>query len=170
MNFFMRMTHLDNIKKNSDFSYYIIPHGRSLTELTKDTHVLEVIASNEQDTPHTEDVEGPPDLINNDGTQEQIVQDEQINNQPTEESSENNTEPSVPITEPLVPEVPQSQSTNHASTSSYLVAQDRRSRDQHIKLVNIIGDHCAGMLKEAWLPNLQLPQLVNVYLLTFSLR
>ncbi|GKB27847.1 hypothetical protein Tco_0867248, partial [Tanacetum coccineum] len=145
------------------FSYYIIPHGRSLTELTKDTHVLEVIASNEQDRPHTEDVEGPPDLINNDGTQEQIVLDEQINNQPTEESSENNTEP-------LVPEVPQSQSTNHASTSSYLVAQDRWSRDQHIKLVNIIGDHCAGMLKEAWLPNLQLPQLVNVYLLTFSLR
>ncbi|GJR75653.1 retrovirus-related pol polyprotein from transposon TNT 1-94 [Tanacetum coccineum] len=48
--------------------------------------------------------------------------------------------------EPLVPEVPQSQSTNHASTSSYSVAQDRWPRDQHIELVNIIGDPGEGML------------------------
>ncbi|GJY48125.1 retrovirus-related pol polyprotein from transposon TNT 1-94 [Tanacetum coccineum] len=54
--------------------------------LTKETHVSEVIAPNEQDTPHTEDVEGPPDLINTEGTQEQIVQDEQINHQSIEES------------------------------------------------------------------------------------
>ncbi|GJZ46227.1 hypothetical protein Tco_0593823 [Tanacetum coccineum] len=46
------------------FSYYIIPHGRLLTELLKDTHVPKVIAPNEQDTPHTKDVKGPPDLIN----------------------------------------------------------------------------------------------------------
>ncbi|GKC01156.1 retrovirus-related pol polyprotein from transposon TNT 1-94, partial [Tanacetum coccineum] len=32
--------------------------GRSLTELTKDTHVPKVIAPNEHNTPHTEDVEG----------------------------------------------------------------------------------------------------------------
>ncbi|GJS57197.1 retrovirus-related pol polyprotein from transposon TNT 1-94 [Tanacetum coccineum] len=43
---------------NFNFSYYIIPHGRLLTELTKDTHVPEVIAPNEQDTPHTKDVKG----------------------------------------------------------------------------------------------------------------
>ncbi|GKC55245.1 hypothetical protein Tco_1077990, partial [Tanacetum coccineum] len=72
---------------------------------------------------------GPPDLINIEGNQEQNDQDEQINSQPTKESSGNNTETSVPITEPSVPEVPQSQSTHHASTSSYPVAQDRWSRD-----------------------------------------
>ncbi|GKA17164.1 retrovirus-related pol polyprotein from transposon TNT 1-94 [Tanacetum coccineum] len=37
--------------------------------------------------------------------------------QSTEESSGNNTKTSVPITEPLVPEVPQSPITHHASTS-----------------------------------------------------
>nr|GEV79878.1 retrovirus-related Pol polyprotein from transposon TNT 1-94 [Tanacetum cinerariifolium] len=42
---------------NSYISYYIIPHGRSLTELTQDNHVPEVITPNEQNTPHTEDVE-----------------------------------------------------------------------------------------------------------------
>ncbi|GKC49797.1 retrovirus-related pol polyprotein from transposon TNT 1-94 [Tanacetum coccineum] len=101
---------------NSKFSYYIIPHGRSLTELTQEKHVPEVIAPNEQDNPQTEDVEG------------------------------NNTETSVPITNPLVPEVSQSQDTNHASTSSYPVAQDRWSRDQHIEHVNIISNLGEGML------------------------
>ncbi|GJZ83008.1 hypothetical protein Tco_0648181 [Tanacetum coccineum] len=48
--------------------------------------------------------------------------------------------------EQLVPEVPQSQYTNHASTSSYPVAQDRWLRDQHIELINIIGDLGEGML------------------------
>ncbi|GJZ36813.1 retrovirus-related pol polyprotein from transposon TNT 1-94, partial [Tanacetum coccineum] len=42
---------------NSDISYYIIPYGRSLTELTKDTQVLEVVTPNEQNTPHAKDVE-----------------------------------------------------------------------------------------------------------------
>ncbi|GJR50376.1 retrovirus-related pol polyprotein from transposon TNT 1-94 [Tanacetum coccineum] len=102
---------------NSEFSYYIIPHGRSLTEFTQENHVPKVIAPNEQDNPHTEDVEGPPDLINTKGTQELNVQDEHINHQLTEETSRNNTKTSVPITEPLVPEVPQSQDTNHASKS-----------------------------------------------------
>nr|GEV71853.1 retrovirus-related Pol polyprotein from transposon TNT 1-94 [Tanacetum cinerariifolium] len=63
-------------KSNSDFSYHIIPYGYSLTKLTKDAHVPKMITSNEQNTPHTENVEG------------------------------NNAETSVPITEPLVPEVP----------------------------------------------------------------
>ncbi|GKC75670.1 retrovirus-related pol polyprotein from transposon TNT 1-94, partial [Tanacetum coccineum] len=62
-----------------DISYYITPHNHSLTELTKDTHVPEVVTLNEQNTPHTKDVEGPPDLINTEGTQEQDVQNEQIN-------------------------------------------------------------------------------------------
>ncbi|GJZ76309.1 hypothetical protein Tco_0640774 [Tanacetum coccineum] len=99
-----------------------------------------------QYTPHTEDVEGPLGLINTKKTQEQNVQDEQINHQLTEETSGNNTETSVPITEPLVPKVPQSQGTNHASTSSYSIAQDKWLRDQHIELVNIIGDPGEGML------------------------
>ncbi|GJY12361.1 hypothetical protein Tco_0381670 [Tanacetum coccineum] len=43
-------------QENFGISYYIIPHGHSLTELTQENHVPEVIALNEQDTPHTEDV------------------------------------------------------------------------------------------------------------------
>ncbi|GKB88288.1 retrovirus-related pol polyprotein from transposon TNT 1-94 [Tanacetum coccineum] len=89
-------------QSNSDFSYYIIPHCHSLTKLTKDTHVPEVITSNEQNTPHIEDVE--------------------------------------------VHEVSQSQIIYHASTSSHPAPQDRWSRDQHIKLVNIIGEPTEGML------------------------
>ncbi|GJX98430.1 retrovirus-related pol polyprotein from transposon TNT 1-94 [Tanacetum coccineum] len=94
---------------NYDISYYIIPHGRSLTKLTQEKYVPEMITSNEQDNPQTENVE-------------------------------------VPITESLVPKVFQSQDTNQASTSSYHVAQDIWSKDQHIKLVNIIGDPGEGML------------------------
>ncbi|GJT39054.1 retrovirus-related pol polyprotein from transposon TNT 1-94 [Tanacetum coccineum] len=74
---------------NYEFSYYIIPHGRSLIELTQENYVPEVTAPNKQDNPHTKDVEGPPDPTNTKGTQEQ---------------------------------------------------NDRWSRDQHIKLVNIIGN------------------------------
>nr|GEY36718.1 retrovirus-related Pol polyprotein from transposon TNT 1-94 [Tanacetum cinerariifolium] len=65
---------------DSDVSYYIIPYGRSLTELTQKNHVSE------------------------------------------------------------------SHLSNQASTSSYLVPQDRWSKDQHIELVNIIGDPGEGML------------------------
>ncbi|GKD79009.1 retrovirus-related pol polyprotein from transposon TNT 1-94 [Tanacetum coccineum] len=92
---------------------------------------------------------GPPDLVNTKGTQEQDVQDEQINHQPTEELLENNTENSAPITKPLVPEVSQSQITHHASKSLYHVAQDKWSKDQHIELVNIIGDPYEGMLTKS---------------------
>ncbi|GJY04627.1 retrovirus-related pol polyprotein from transposon TNT 1-94 [Tanacetum coccineum] len=103
-------------QSNSNISYYIIPHGRST------------------------------DLTNTEGTHEQSLQIEQINSQPTEESSGNNTKTSVPITEHLVPKVIQSQGTNHASTISYLVAWDRWSRYQYMKLVNIIGNPGEGML------------------------
>ncbi|GJX82081.1 retrovirus-related pol polyprotein from transposon TNT 1-94 [Tanacetum coccineum] len=72
---------------DSDVSYYIILHGCSLTELTQENHVLEVIAPNEPEIPHTEDTE-----------------------------------------------------------SSHPAPQDRWSRDQHIKLVNIIGGLGEGML------------------------
>ncbi|GJS65385.1 retrovirus-related pol polyprotein from transposon TNT 1-94 [Tanacetum coccineum] len=95
---------------NSDFSYYIIPHGRSLTELIKDTH------------------------------------NEVINSQPIEEPSGNNTKTLVPNNEPLVPKVTQSQIIHHASTSSHPAPQDRWSRDQHIKIMNIISEPTEGML------------------------
>ncbi|GJV59732.1 retrovirus-related pol polyprotein from transposon TNT 1-94 [Tanacetum coccineum] len=42
---------------NSDISYYVIPHGCSLTELTQENHVPEAIAPNEHVTLHTEDAE-----------------------------------------------------------------------------------------------------------------
>ncbi|GKE28077.1 retrovirus-related pol polyprotein from transposon TNT 1-94, partial [Tanacetum coccineum] len=70
-------------QSNFDISYYIIPHGHSLTELAQEKHVLEVIAPNKRNTSYTKDTEGPSDLINTEGTHEENVQDEQIIIQPT---------------------------------------------------------------------------------------
>ncbi|GKB23194.1 retrovirus-related pol polyprotein from transposon TNT 1-94 [Tanacetum coccineum] len=95
-------------QRNFDISYYIIPHGRLLTELTQEKHVPEVIAPNEQDNPQTEDVKVPPDQEITEETHEQNVQDKKIINQSTKGPSGNNTELSV------------------------------WSKDQHIELVNII--------------------------------
>nr|GEW75943.1 retrovirus-related Pol polyprotein from transposon TNT 1-94 [Tanacetum cinerariifolium] len=55
-------------QSNSNISYYIIPHGRSFTELAQVKHVPEGISLNEHDIPHIKDAEGPPDLINTEGT------------------------------------------------------------------------------------------------------
>ncbi|GJR20017.1 retrovirus-related pol polyprotein from transposon TNT 1-94 [Tanacetum coccineum] len=101
---------------DSDVSYYIILHGR------------------------------PPDLINTEGTHEQNVQNDQMITQPTDIPSRNNTKVSGSITKSLVPDVTQSHISNQASTSSHPVPQDRWSRDQHVELVNIIGDPDKGML------------------------
>ncbi|GJU87077.1 retrovirus-related pol polyprotein from transposon TNT 1-94 [Tanacetum coccineum] len=100
---------------DSGVSYYIIPHGRSLTEITQENHVPEVIAHNEHEILHTEDTKGPPNPINTEGTHEQNVQNDQMITQPTDVPSRSNIE-------------------------------DRWSRDQHIELVNIIGDPSEGML------------------------
>ncbi|GKC56219.1 hypothetical protein Tco_1083817 [Tanacetum coccineum] len=70
--------------------------------------VPEVIAPNEHDIPHTEDTEGPPDLINTKGTHEQNVQNDQMITQPTDVPSGNNTKVLRCITESLVPDVTQS--------------------------------------------------------------
>nr|GEX07699.1 hypothetical protein [Tanacetum cinerariifolium] len=78
-----------------------------LSELTKESHVHEVSAPNEHDNPHTEDVKGIPDLLNTERTQIQL-QTELSNPQLTDDSSRNNFDVSVPITEPLVPRIPQS--------------------------------------------------------------
>ncbi|GKC05439.1 retrovirus-related pol polyprotein from transposon TNT 1-94 [Tanacetum coccineum] len=131
---------------DSDVSYYIIPHGHSLTKITQENHVPKVIAPNEPEISHNEDDEGPPDPINTEGTHEQNVQNDQMITQPTNVPSGNNTKVLGSITEPLVPEVTLSYITNQASTSSHLVPQDRWSRDQHIELVNIIGNPGEGML------------------------
>ncbi|GKE71677.1 hypothetical protein Tco_1529749, partial [Tanacetum coccineum] len=109
-------------------------------------HVLEVIAPNEPNIPYTEDTEGPPDLINTEGTLEQNFQNDQMITQPIDIPSGNNTKVSGSITKSLVPDVAQSYISNQASTSSHHVPQDRWSRDQHIELVNIIGDPGEGML------------------------
>ncbi|GKA42380.1 retrovirus-related pol polyprotein from transposon TNT 1-94 [Tanacetum coccineum] len=92
---------------------------------------------------------GPPDLINTEGTPEQNVQNDQTITQPTDVPSRNNTEVSGYITESLVPDVTQSHISNQAFTSSHPIPQDRWSRDQHIKLVNIIGDPGEGMLTKS---------------------
>ncbi|GJV49634.1 retrovirus-related pol polyprotein from transposon TNT 1-94 [Tanacetum coccineum] len=47
---------------------------------------------------------------------------------------------------PHVPDVPQSHVSNQASNRSHHVPHDRWSKDQHIELVNIIGDPGEGML------------------------
>ncbi|GJR91755.1 ribonuclease H-like domain-containing protein [Tanacetum coccineum] len=80
------------------------------------------ITIRKHEIPHTED-KGPPDLINTEGTHEQNVQNDQM------------------ITQPTDPHI-----TNQASTSSHPVPRDRWSRDQHIELVNMIGDSGKGML------------------------
>ncbi|GJV45216.1 retrovirus-related pol polyprotein from transposon TNT 1-94 [Tanacetum coccineum] len=74
--------------ENSDISYYIIPHGYSLTEITQENHIPEIIAPNEPEIPHSEDTKGPPDLINTEGTHEQNVQNDQMITQPTGDPGE----------------------------------------------------------------------------------
>ncbi|GJW52069.1 retrovirus-related pol polyprotein from transposon TNT 1-94 [Tanacetum coccineum] len=92
------------------------------------------------------DTEGPLDPVNTEGTHEQNVQNDQMITQRTDVPSRNNTKVSGSIIEPLVPDVTQSHITNQASTSSHPVPQDIWLRDQHIELVNIIGDPSEGML------------------------
>ncbi|GKA85808.1 retrovirus-related pol polyprotein from transposon TNT 1-94 [Tanacetum coccineum] len=100
----------------------------------------------DSDIPHTKDTEDPPDLINTEGTHEQNVQNDQMITQPTDVTSRKITGVSESITEPLIPNVNQSHISNQASTSYHPVPQDRWSKDQHIELVNIIGDPGEGML------------------------
>ncbi|GJT24729.1 retrovirus-related pol polyprotein from transposon TNT 1-94 [Tanacetum coccineum] len=69
--------------------------------------------------------------------------------QPTDIPSGNNIEVSGSIHESLVLDVTQSHISNQASTSSHPAPQDRWSRDQHIELVNIIGDPGEGMLTKS---------------------
>nr|GEU92875.1 retrovirus-related Pol polyprotein from transposon TNT 1-94 [Tanacetum cinerariifolium] len=85
-----------------------------------------------------QDIKDTLDLINTEETHEQNVQDDQRINQPTNVPSGNNTKASRPITDPLVPDVSQSHIPYQASISSHPAPQDRWSRDQHTKLVNII--------------------------------
>nr|GEU37565.1 ribonuclease H-like domain-containing protein [Tanacetum cinerariifolium] len=77
---------------DSDISYDVIPHGCSLSELTQDNQVPEVTALNEPGIPHTEDTEGPLNLINIEGTHEQNVQNDQMITQPTDVPLGNDTE------------------------------------------------------------------------------
>ncbi|GKE59056.1 retrovirus-related pol polyprotein from transposon TNT 1-94, partial [Tanacetum coccineum] len=106
-----------------DVSYYIIPHGHSLTEITQENYIPEVIVPNEPEIPHTEDDEGPRDQINTEGTHEQNVQNDQMITQPTDVPSGNNTEVSGSITESLVPDVTQSHITNQTSTKLKKVSE-----------------------------------------------
>ncbi|GJS80783.1 retrovirus-related pol polyprotein from transposon TNT 1-94 [Tanacetum coccineum] len=137
---------LRQYQSNSDISYYVISHGRLLTELIQSQQLPDAPPQNESTLPLTEAIKDPPDLANTKEINEQNIQDEQIITQPTDIPSGNETKAQIPTTKPSVPKVHQSQSSHQASLSSYLVAQDRWSRDQHIQLVNIIGDRAEGML------------------------
>ncbi|GJR93936.1 retrovirus-related pol polyprotein from transposon TNT 1-94 [Tanacetum coccineum] len=105
-----------------------------------------VITLNEPGIPHIEDAKGPPDRINTEGNYEQNVQDEKILTYSTEGLSGNNTEVLVSVIKSLVTHVPQSQISNQASTSSHSGPHDKWLKDQHIELVNIIGNPGEGML------------------------
>ncbi|GJR72460.1 retrovirus-related pol polyprotein from transposon TNT 1-94 [Tanacetum coccineum] len=122
-----------------DVSYYIIPHGRPLTEITQENHVPEVIAPNEPEIPHTKDDEGPHDPINTKGTHEQKVQNDQMITQPNDVPSGNNTKVSESITEPLVPDVTLPHIINQASISSHPVPQDRCMA---VKLTTASANEC----------------------------
>nr|GEX16380.1 retrotransposon protein, putative, unclassified [Tanacetum cinerariifolium] len=70
-------------------------------------------------------------------------------NQPIDVPSGNNTKGPGPVTKLLVPDVSQSHISTQAATSSYPAPQDRWSGDQHIELVNIIGNPGEGMLTKS---------------------
>nr|GEX57880.1 retrovirus-related Pol polyprotein from transposon TNT 1-94 [Tanacetum cinerariifolium] len=110
---------------DSNILYYVILHGQSLTKLTQENHVPEVIVSNEHNVPLTEDIDDPLDLINTEGTHEQNVEEDQMIIQPTDVPSRNKFEVSRSITEPLVPDVTQSHIPNQPLTSSHPAPQDR---------------------------------------------
>ncbi|GJV38359.1 retrovirus-related pol polyprotein from transposon TNT 1-94 [Tanacetum coccineum] len=67
--------------------------------------VREGITPKEQNTPLTEETEGPLDLINTEGTHEQTVQNEQKNSLPTRVHLGNNIEILVPSTKLSTPEI-----------------------------------------------------------------
>ncbi|GJV58768.1 retrovirus-related pol polyprotein from transposon TNT 1-94 [Tanacetum coccineum] len=84
---------------------------------------------------NSDDTEGPPDLINTEGTHEQNVQNDQMITQPTDVSSGNNIEVSGCITGSLVPNVTQSHISNQASTSML-------TRSMVAKLTTALASEC----------------------------
>nr|GEW31537.1 retrovirus-related Pol polyprotein from transposon TNT 1-94 [Tanacetum cinerariifolium] len=110
---------------DSDISYNVIPYERSLTELTQENHVPELIVPNEHDVSLTKNIEDPSNLINTEGTHKQNVQDDQMITQPIDVPSRNNTKVLRPMTEPLAPDVTQSHILNQPSTSSHPTHLDR---------------------------------------------
>ncbi|GJX95262.1 retrovirus-related pol polyprotein from transposon TNT 1-94 [Tanacetum coccineum] len=122
-------------QENYDISYYITPHNRSLIELIETTQVPEVITPNEKNIPHIKETEGPPDLINTKGIHEQTIQNEQVNNQPTDEHPGDNTETLISIIDLLVPNITQSPIIYHASTSML-------TRSMTVKLIASSASEC----------------------------
>ncbi|GJZ49542.1 putative reverse transcriptase domain-containing protein [Tanacetum coccineum] len=122
--------------------YVLMQRGKVIAYASRQLKILE----KNYTTYDLEDAEGPPDLINTEGTHEQNVQEEQTITQSTKGPSRNNIEVLVSIIESLVPDVPQSQISNQPSICSQPVPQNRWSKDQHIELVNIICDPGKGML------------------------
>nr|GEU73984.1 copia protein [Tanacetum cinerariifolium] len=96
-----------------------------------ENQVLEVIAPNEPDIPHTEDTEGPPDLINTEGTRKQNVQNDQMITQPTDVPLGNNTEVLGSISESLILDVTQSHISNQASTNIGSKWVFKNIKDEH---------------------------------------
>ncbi|GKC21175.1 retrovirus-related pol polyprotein from transposon TNT 1-94, partial [Tanacetum coccineum] len=133
-------TSVDEIRIDDSFRY---PPNEFLH---KDDPYRQYQVDSDLDIPLIEDNEGPPNLINTEVTYEQNVQNEQITTQPTKGPLGNNIEISASINKSLVPDVPQSYISNQASISSHPAPQDRWSKDQHVELVNIIGDPGEGML------------------------
>ncbi|GJZ28768.1 hypothetical protein Tco_0573415 [Tanacetum coccineum] len=83
-------------QSNFDISYYVIPHGRSLTELIQSQQLPDVPPQNEFILPLTEAIEDHPYLANTEDIKEQNIQDEQIITQPIDIPSGNDTEAQIP--------------------------------------------------------------------------
>ncbi|GJY83886.1 retrovirus-related pol polyprotein from transposon TNT 1-94 [Tanacetum coccineum] len=99
-------------------------------------HARNVIVPTKQITPHTEESQGPPDLINTEGTSEQGVQTEHIDQ----------------VTDDFIIELPLT--GDHSEIPEYPYPQDRWSREQYIELVNIIGEPTKGMLTRSMVAKL----------------
>ncbi|GJU06857.1 retrovirus-related pol polyprotein from transposon TNT 1-94 [Tanacetum coccineum] len=152
---------------SQNFSYPRTPEQNGVAKRKNKTLIevarimLNVIVPTEQITPHTEESQGPLDLINTEGTSEQGVQTEHID-QVTDDfiielplTGDHSEIPKYSVLI-LIPHISQSPITHQAPTSSNSnqYPQDRWSREQHIELVNIIGEPTKGMLTRSMVAKL----------------
>ncbi|GJT22011.1 retrovirus-related pol polyprotein from transposon TNT 1-94 [Tanacetum coccineum] len=135
-----------------DISYYIIPHSRkqaTISELIDTQNVPNVIVLTKQNAPHTEETEGPPDLINTKEINEQIVHTEQIVQTKQIDQGTHNFIIELPITDYH----PRENSEILLLTAEALVLDIIQTT--HYKHVNITGEPTKGMLTRSMISKLR---------------